>query len=179
MRSRAFLLTAILVATLGAGCGRSGHGAETDPEKGSDAAILNAALAQELTALDLYVRAIRRLGPDLQPLGRHLRSQEQEYVDALTKTIRGLGGDVEVEGESVEQSKPQDQEELLNLALELETAAVASYLDAAPRLFTTAPRTLAAALAAGHSQHLVVLRQALGADLAASIPRGFDIGREE
>ncbi len=68
---------------------------------------------------------------------------------------------------------------VLNLALELETAAVASYLDAAPRLFTTAPRTLAAALAAGHSQHLVVLRQALGADLAASIPQGFDTGRAE
>ena len=180
MRSQAIAIVIAMgvLATLGAGCGRSGHGAETDPEKGSDAAILNTALGQELTALDLYVQGLPRLNAATRPLGRRLRSQEQEYVDALTKAIRGLGGEVEAEAEHLEQAKPRSQADVLSAAFGLESTALASYLDAASRLFTTAPRTLAAALAAGHSQHLVVLRQAMGADVAASIPEGFDSGAE-
>ena len=40
----------------------------------------------------------------------------------------------------------------------------------------TAPRTLAASLAASHAQHLVVLRQALGAEPAESVPEAFEDG---
>ena len=179
MRSRAPAIAMVLVAALAAGCGRSGHGAETDPEKGSDAATLNSALGQELTTLALYVRGTPALNAATRPLGRRLRSQEQEYVDALTKAIRGLGGDVEAEAEELEQPRARTQKDVLNRAYEKESAALASYLDAAPRLFTSAPRTLAAALAAGHAQHLVVLRQALGANLVQAIPKGFDSGSEE
>jgi Ferritin-like domain len=177
--SRAASLLALALVAFGLagwGCGNSGHGAETDPEKGSDAAILNDALARELALLGVYDGGHALLhGPELA-VGRQLRAQEQEYVDALTKAIRGLGGDTEAEAEELDLSGVEDRTALLTREYELESAALAFYEDAAPRLDTAAPRTLDAALAAGHAQHLVVLRQGLGAGVAGSVPDGFDRG---
>ncbi len=175
-RGRAAIFFAVVATLVAAGCGDSGEGAVTNPEKGADAEILNASIARELTLLDAYTRGRSLLGPRLQPLARQLRAQEQEYVNALTKALRGLGGDVEVEREELDLSEVRDQADLLTLAYELESAALAAYVDVAPRLYTDAPRTLDASLAAGHAQHLVVLRQALGAGLAESIPEAFDGG---
>jgi hypothetical protein len=109
-------------------------------------------------------------------LGRRLRGQQQEYVDAITKSIRGLGGEVEAEASDLEFSDAGGQEGILTTAYELESSALTSYIEAEPRLYTPAPRTLAAALAAGHAQHLVVLRQGLGAGMAESVPEAFDGG---
>ncbi len=175
-RAAVVFSVAIVAIFLATGCGKGGHGAETDPEKGSDVELLNAALARELTALDAYTQGQLLLRGSMRAIGRQLRAQEQEYVDALTKTIRGLGGVVEVEPEELDFSRVENQAGFLALVYELESAALASYIDIAPRLFTAAPRTLDAALAAGHAQHLVVLRQGLGASPAASIPEGFDDG---
>lgn len=174
----AFVLALAFIAILlsASGCGKSGHGADTDPEKGSDVGILNASLARELTTLDAYTRGRRLLRGSERAAGRLLRAQEQEYVDALTKAIRGLGGETEAESEELDFSRVKSQADLLALAYELESGALASYIDAAPRLYTSAPRTLDASLAAGHAQHLVVLRQGLGASLPASIPEALDDG---
>jgi rubrerythrin len=175
-RAAAVLAVALAAAGLALGCGRSGRGADTDPEKGSDAAILNADLAQELTAIAAYRHGLPLLRGRLRAVGRELLAQEQEYVDALTKAIRGVGGATEAEPGELDLSRAKGRAGFLELAYQLEGAALASYLDAAPRLYTPAPRALAASLAAGHAQHLVVLRQALGAGLAASIPEAFDGG---
>jgi Ferritin-like domain len=166
----AVAVAAILVAT---GCGKSGHGAETDPEKGSDVEILNASLGGELTMLEAYTRGRPLLAGSMPAVGRQLRAQEQEYVDALTKAIRGLGGAVEAEPEELDFSQVKNQARFLALAYELESAALASYVDVAPRLLTAAPRRLDASLAAGHAQHLVLLRQGLGASPADSVPEAF------
>jgi hypothetical protein len=170
------LAAALVAAALVLGCGKSGRGADTDPEKGSDAAILNGALAQELTAVAAYNHGLPLLRGRLHAVGQELLAQEQEYVDALTKAIRGVGGETEAETGEIDLSGARGRAGFLALAYELESAALASELDAAPRLFTSAPRSLAASLAAGHAQHLVVLRQALGAGPAASIPEAFDDG---
>jgi hypothetical protein len=170
----ALTLTAVLIAA--SGCGDSGRGAETDPEKGSDAEILNEALARELTIVDAYTRGLTLLHGPQRAVGRQLRAQEQEYADALTRAIRGLGGDTEAEPEELDLAGVKDRASFLALAYELESAALAFYVDAAPRLYTAAPRTLDASLAAGHAQHLVVLRQGLGVSRAASVPEAFDGG---
>ncbi|MGC1853163.1 MAG: ferritin-like domain-containing protein, partial [Solirubrobacterales bacterium] len=162
---------------LACGCGDSGRGAETDPEKGSDAEILNAALGRELTMLDAYTRAQQVvLRADRRAVWRQLRAHTQEYANALTKAIRGLGGDTEAEPEELDLTRLKDRAAFLVRAYELESAALAAYVEAAPRLYTSAPRTLATSLAAGHAQHLVVLRQDLGASRAASVPEAFDGG---
>lgn len=170
----ALILTATLV--LAGGCGDRGRGAETDPEKGSDVEILNEALARELTLFDAYTRGRPLLRGPQRALGRQLRAHEQEYVDALNKAIRGLGGDAEAEPEELDLTEIENEAGWLALLYELESAALAFYMDAAPRLYTPAPRTLDASLAAGHAQHLVVLRQSLGMGAAASVPEGFDGG---
>jgi hypothetical protein len=177
---RAAAVLALIVAMMfvvASGCGDSGHGAETDPEKGADAEILNEALGRELTLLDAYTRG-RSFLRGSRPVGRQLRAHEQEYIDAVTKAIRGLGGDTEAEPEELDLTEVDDQAGLLTLVYELENAALAFYLDAAPRLYTSAPRALDASLAAGHAQHLVVLRQSLGASVGASVPEAFESGEE-
>jgi Ferritin-like domain len=171
-RAAAVIAAAIVLGATG--CGDSGHGAETDPEKGSDAAILNAALSRELTILSAYRQGRSLLRPAERPVVRQLYAHEGEYVDALTKAVRGLGGDTEAEAEELDFGRVKDQVDLLDLAYELEGAALDYYVDSAAQLYTAAPRTLDAALAAGHAQHLVVLRQGLGASAAEAIPEGFD-----
>lgn len=175
-RTAAVLSLCAVAALLVLGCGKSGHGARTDPEKASDAAVLDTALSQELTAVEAYTRGLPLLRGRLRAVGREFRAQEQEYVDALTKAIRGVGGETDAEAGELDFSGVKDQAEFLALAYGLESAALASDLGATPRLYTPAPRGLAASLAAGHAQHLVVLRQALGAGPAASVPEAFDGG---
>jgi len=169
-RAASGLLALALVLS---GCG---DGAETDSEKASDVEFLNVALGRELTMLDAYTRGLPRLKGRYAAVGRQLRAQEQEYVDALTKAIRGLGGEIQAEEADLDLPEAKSQTDVLAAAHELESAALASYIEAAPRLFTAAPRTLAAALAAGHAQHLVVLRQGLGAAAVDSVPEAFDGG---
>jgi rubrerythrin len=166
----------VLALVLFAGCGHSGHGAATDSEKAGDVEILNAALARELTAVEVYTKGMARLHGPLLALGRQLRGQDQAHVDALTKAIRGLGGEIDAEAEELESRRPSDEAEALTLAYEEENAALAGSLEATPRLQTSAPRALAAALATSHAQHLVVLRQALGADPLAAVPEPFEPG---
>lgn len=156
----AALLAAALIAALAivaGGCGSSGHGARTDPEKGADAAILNAALTRELTLQEIYARGRAILRGPHRGLARQLLAEEQEYADAVTKAIRGLGGDVEAEAEEIDLSGIEGQAAFLALAAEMENATIEFYVDKAAQLNTPAPRTLDAWLAAGHGQHLAKL----------------------
>ncbi len=167
---------ACALAAIAVGCGSSGDNAPAESEKAADAAVLNEALAQELTTVDAYGRAMALLhGPTLA-LAAEFRGQDQAHVDALTKAIRGLGGEAEAEAGELEAPGPQGRAEALVLAYEEENAALAQALNAAPSLFTPGPRTLAASLAASHAQHLAVLRQALGARPIAAVPYALESG---
>ena len=152
-----FAISLLAVSLATSGCGGSGHGAETDPEKGSDAAILNQALAQELTLLDLYTRGRALWQAERRPLGRRLRAEQQEYVDDVTKAIRGLGGDTDAEAEKLAAADFADRRAFFTRATELEASALDFYVGEAAQLYTAAPRTLDAWLAAGHGAHLALL----------------------
>jgi predicted small lipoprotein YifL len=174
---RAVSLFAVVVAAFAlAGCGKSGHGAETDSDKAADVEILNGALAQELTAIDAYTRALAVLRGRQLATARELRGQDQAHVDALTKAIRGLGGETEAEASVLEGPPPRGGDDALLLLYEEENAALATALDVSPRLSFPAPRGLSTALAASHAQHLVVLRQALGTGLTEAVPEPFEPG---
>lgn len=169
------LIVAATLTLFAVGCG-SGDDAATDNEKAADVEILNAALAQELTAVDAYTQGLPLLRGPLLAVGREFRAHEQEHADALIKAIRGLGGETEAEASELERPGPKSRAEFLALAYAQENAALASYLDAAPQLATAGPRALAASLAASHAQHLVVLRRGLGADLVSAAPEAFEPG---
>ena len=154
------------------GCG---DGASND-EKEFDLESLNAALTQERAAVEVYARGQPLVRGGFRPAWREFRAQEQEYVDGIIKAIRGLGGQDEAEAAEVDFSEVKTQADFLTLAYELENAAIDYYVDVSPQLSTAAPRILAASLAAGHAQHLVVLRQGLGAGLAEAAPEAFESG---
>jgi hypothetical protein len=175
-RTAAVLSLCAAIALPATGCGKSGDGALTDPEKASDAALLDDSLSQELAAAEAYARGLPLLRGRFRAVARELRAQEQEYVDALTKAIRGVGGEAGAEAGELEFAGVKSRAGFLRLAYELESAALAFDLAAVPRLNAAAPSGLAASLAAGHAQHLVVLRQGLGAGPAASVPEAFDGG---
>jgi Ferritin-like domain len=174
---RAALPIALCLVLAALGCGKSGQGAETDPEKGNDAEILNAALAQELALLELYTEAQPRLKA-FAATGRQLRAHEQQYADAIAKALRGLGGEEDAEPAALDLTEARSEADLLARAYELENVVYLAYVDAAPRLFTDAPRTLASALAAAHARHLVVLRQGLGASPEEAVAEAFESGEE-
>lgn len=159
-----------------AGCGGGGDTGES--EKASDAEVLNTALGQELTQVDAYTRGLPLLHGRLRSLGETLRAQEQEHVDSLVKELKGLEAEAEGEAEELDFSEVKTADDFLELAYELGSSALGSYINASPNLYTSAPRVLFPTIAASEAQHLVVLRQALGADLVESIPRGFDTGEE-
>jgi Ferritin-like domain len=173
---RVAFFVGVALALLVAGCGGSGEGAKTDPEKAADVELLNELLAQELTTVAVYDRVLPPLRGEMLAVAREFRGQSLAYVDALTKAIRGVGGETEAEASELEEPAPRSREEALTLAYETENAAMARALDSVPHLETAAPRTLAAALTASHAQHVTVLRQGLGADLAAAAPEPFEPG---
>jgi bacterioferritin (cytochrome b1) len=170
----AALLALAALAALAAGCGEGDRA--TDEEKAADVEVLNAALARELTVASAYGRGERLLRGPYRAVGREFRSQAQEHADALTKAIRGLGGRTDAEQEELDFAGVTSQADFLALAYGLENAALAAYLEATPRLATEAPRTLAASIGASHAQHLVILRQGLGATPAESASEPFEPG---
>jgi rubrerythrin len=170
-------LIACVLAIVASGCGNN-EGSTTDAEKAADVEVLNEALAQELTTVAAYRQGLALLRGPILAVASEFRGQDQAHVDALTKAIRGLGGEVEAEAEAseLETPGPQNRTDALILAYEEENAALAEALNAAPSLLTPGPRTLVASLAASHAQHLAILRQALGASLTEAVPDAFESG---
>jgi hypothetical protein len=182
IRRRGFGCAAVFLVAVAslcaAGCGHKGHGAETDSDKASDVEVLNGLLAQELTAVAAYERSLDLLHGRALAIGRQLLGQDQAHLDALTKAVRGVGGETEAEAGELEEPGPRTRAEALTLAYEEENAALSEAIDSTPHLNTAAPRALASALAASHAQHVVLIRQLLGTGLAASVPKPFENGEE-
>jgi hypothetical protein len=170
------LLLALLLAVGLAGCGKHSRG--TESEKAADSEVLNDLLARELTLVRAYGPSLALARGRARGLALRLRGQDQAHVDALTKAIRGAGGETVVEPIPLEGKRPASEAEALTLAYEEENGALGQALGSVGPLRTGAPRDLAASLAASHAQHLVVLRQALGAGLTASVPDAFESGGE-
>ncbi len=173
---RAFALGVAAVAlALGlAACGSGGGGGATDRE--GDLAVLNAILARQLAAVDAYGEALPLLrGPGLAT-ARRFRAQEQEHVDATTKTLRGLDGEADPPPETVEAGDLKSAEDAWRFLYELESATIDAELNAVARLTIAWPRPLVAAMAANQAQRLVPIRRALGAAPAETVPGAFETG---
>lgn len=174
---RAAVFFGVLTLLL-AGCGRPGQGAKTDADKASDVEYLNTFLARELTVLEAYEQVLPLLEGRALEVARQFHGQGQAHLDAITKAVRGIGGETDAEGDELEPPLPKTEEEALLLLYEAENGALKQTLDAVPHMLTTAPSTLAAALAGSHAQHVAVFRQLLGAGLAASVPEPFENGEQ-
>jgi rubrerythrin len=175
----AALVAAVMLSGCGdgGGDGGSGGGGEVAAEKAADAEILNVAISQELTlveAFDLGLPLLRR--PQARALFRQFIAQEREHIDGFTKAMRGLGGEVDAEPEEIDLSDLKNERDYLLFAYDLIGLQLTHFLDDVTHLQTRAPQSFAAAIAASQAQHLVVLRQLLGADLPEAVPEAYDTG---
>jgi hypothetical protein len=159
-----------------AGCGEQGNPAAKS-EKEHDVEVLNVAIGQEMTLID----ALRRAGayvhdPEALTILRRYLAQEQEHVDGWTKAMRGLGGQVEAEAEELDYSEVHGEHGYLLFAYELTSSQLTHFLEDVTQLSTRAPQSFAASTAANEAQHLVVIRQLLGAGLPEAVPDSYDTG---
>jgi hypothetical protein len=165
-----------------AGCGGGGGGAApAESEKESDVDYLDNAIARELATVDAYAHGLALPGRAGAALLGQLRAQAQEHVDALTKAVRGLGGKVDdekvaAEREALDYTGVRNRADFLVFAYERESRGVAGDLTEISKLFSSWPRSLLGSIAANQGQHLVLLRQALGAGPLASVPEPFEAG---
>jgi hypothetical protein len=173
---RAFLLgvTAVLLAaTLGA-CGGGGSSGRGEEER--DVGVLNEILARQLAAVDAYDRVLPKLrGADLGA-AQQFRAQEQEHVDATTKTLRAIGGEADPPAETIEVDDLKTRTDSLEFLYVMESATLNAELSAVGKLTIDWPRPLLASMAASQAQHLVLLRQGLGAKPLEATPAAFETG---
>jgi hypothetical protein len=176
-RALLLLATSIVVAATLVACGGSESATTTAvPDKAADAEILNRVLAREMAAVGAYDRTLPLLRGRTLASAREFRAAEQEHVDAIVKALRGLGEKAEPEEEEIESEDLKTQAEALEFLYEVESVSVAGDLRAISHLTSPWPRSLLGSIAANQAQHLVVLRRALGADVAESIPDAFEDG---
>ena len=159
-----------------AGCGGGGTTSTAVPDKAADAEILNDVLARQLAAVRAYERTQPLLSGPALAAAREFCAAEQEHVDATIKALRGLGEKAEPEEEEIASEDLKTQADALEFIYEVESASIAYDLRAISHLTAPWPRSLLGSVAADQAQHLVVLRRALGADLAESIPEAFEDG---
>jgi hypothetical protein len=171
-----FAASLTAAATIAACGGSSGATTTAVPDKAADVEILNNVLTREMAAIGAYEAALPKLhGADLVN-ARRFRAQEQEHVDAVVKALRGLGGKAEPEAEEIESASLDSRGAALDFLYAVESVSIGSDLRAISNLSASWPRSLLGSIAANQAQHLVLLRQALGADAAESIPRAFEDG---
>lgn len=166
----------LALALFGVGCGGGGSSSTAVPDKAADAETLNNVLARELAAVRAYERTLPLLRGPARARAREFRAQEQEHVNAILKALRGLGEEAEPESEEIESEGLKTQADALEFLYEVESVSVAYNLRAISHLTSAWPRALLGSIAANQAQHLVVLRRALGADGAESIPEAFEDG---
>jgi Ferritin-like domain len=173
---RALALGAVaagLVAFLAA-CGGDEGTSAVDPE--ADAAVLNEILGRQQAAVAAYGEALPALrGPELA-MARRFRAQEQEHVDATTKTLRGLEEPADPVEETIEAGDLRGDDRALDFLYRLESATIDAELNAVSRLTVGWTRPLLAAMAANQAQRLVLIRRALGAAPLETIPEAFETG---
>lgn len=173
---RALLLAAVATG-LGAGlvaCGGSSANSAADPK--ADAAVLNQILGRQIAAVATYGEALPALrGADLA-MARRFRAQEQEHVDATTKTLRGLEQAAEPPSETIDAGELRSAGDALDFLYRLESATIDAELNAVGKLTIGWPRPLIAAMAANQAQRLVLIRRALGAGPQELIPEAFETG---
>jgi hypothetical protein len=167
-------LAALLAGALG-GCG-GGGGSSGTTDKERDARTLNEILGRQLAAVAAYGQVLPTLHGADQAAAQQFRAQEQEHVDATTKTLRGIGGEADPPAETIETSELKTRADSLEFLYEMESATLDAELGAVGKLTVDWPRPLLASMAANQAQHLVLLRRALGAKPLETVPAAFETG---
>jgi hypothetical protein len=164
-----------LIVTAVVGCG-GGGGATSASEKERDAKLLNDVLGRQLAVVKTYEGVLPSLAGSDLVMAQQFRAQEQEHVDATTKTLRGMGVEAEPSEETIEANDLKTRADSLEFLYEMESATLDLQLSVVGKLNSGSSRPLIASMAANQAQRLVLLRQALGVKRVEAIPSAFETG---
>jgi hypothetical protein len=168
------LVSLLVAAALGA-CGGGGS-SDSEVDQEADARVLNELLGRELAVVETYGQVLPNLtGADLR-MAQQFRAQEQEHVDATTKTLRGIASEADPAEETIEVDELKTPLDNLELLYEMESATIDIELGALDELTIGWTRPLVASAIANQAQRLVLLRRALGAEGLEAIPFAFEDG---
>jgi len=147
-----------------------------------DAELLESAIRLERIAVLAYDAGLDSglLSAGFTKVARRFRDHEQEHADQLTTALTDLGGteppapgakDLASVAKGIGDVK--SQRDVVNVAIELELAAVAAYYEAQKKFVDAKLLQAGASIMANEAQHLVVLRQAVKRD---PVPNAFETG---
>ena len=173
---RALLLVAVAAGLTGALVACGGGDGDSAIDKEADVRVLNEILARQLAAVEAYGEALPALRGAELAAAREFRAQEQEHVDATTKTLRGLDGEADPPAETIAADDLETPEDAWHFLYELESATIDAELAAVGKLTIGWPRPLIASMAANQAQRLVLIRRALGAKPLETVPEAFETG---
>jgi rubrerythrin len=148
-------------------------------DSGGDVEILNFALTLEQLETTFYERALgkgRNLGSEVRALAEELRDNERLHVEALTATIKDLGG---MPGEPPTVGFGDvftDRDRFLKVAQSVEELGVSAYNGAAPMI--SDPKVLGAAggIVQVEARHAALIRLLRDQNPA---PQAFDTALDE
>jgi rubrerythrin len=140
----------------------------------ADVEILNAALDLELRAVEGYKLGAGRLRGERLAIVKGFLEQEQAHADGLGSAIKDLGGQPNRAKSAYDFPRLRTEADALRFAIELEDTAIASYIDALPKLSDADLRATAASIITNEAEHMSILLDALGRD---PVPSAFVTGR--
>ncbi len=159
------------------GCGES----EAEIAAEDDAELLNAALVLEQRGVTLYEAAAERLNGESAESAREFAEQEADHAAALRREIEALGATPaeprsdERHGRELGLEKIESDEELIQLAVDLQNAAVAVYVEGVASLSSPELRQLAFEIGANSAAQVSLLLGELG---EAQVPDAFVVGEQ-
>lgn len=166
MTRGAFLARSVLAA--GALYGVSGAGTAFAHEKhgafsGGDIGIVNFALTLEKIEAEFYKRAlaVRDLSPRTRKLLETVSKDEAAHVQSLNQTLTQLGGKADP-APQVRFPAFSNEEQVLNVAADLEDIGVAAYNGAATQIQSPDLLQAAASIAQVEARHAGALRELTG-----------------
>ena len=131
-------------------------------EGGGDVEILNFALTLEFLEAAFYEQAleqVRGLGGEVKEIATTLRDNENEHVDALTATIKDLGG-TPTKAPGVDFGDAfGSQRSFLELAQTFEDTGVSAYNGAAPAIESKEVLGAAGSIVQVEARHAAAIRQ--------------------
>ena len=143
-------------------------------ETGGDVDVLNFALTLEHIEAAFYTRAIikgRNMSGDTMRLVREIRDNETAHVDAITQTIKGLGGMPAAAPKVGFGNVFTSEKPFLKLAQTLEDTGVSAYNGAAPSIRSGDVLAAAGSIVQVEARHAALIRLMRGETPA---PAAFD-----
>ena len=137
---------------------------ETTPKKaGGDLDILNYALTLEYLEADFYAKVIEAgivSDPKIGALAKQFGDTERQHVEALTATIKKLGGTPAKQPRT--KFPLEDEMKVLELAATVENLGAAAYLSEAGKIQNKEVLAAALSIHSVEARHAAALNRALG-----------------